>query len=528
VQLPDMRNSGPASDSPLTPTLAPNIPENDDDFPGSSPTPGTKNRTDLDSQMPVSLSIQPLEPLASDPPSSPPETKVRSPSSRRVTRRASALHRSESLIDVKTGFEKDREKDDPIRIDSSASERRLRGTTKILSGAHDETTEPPGQETVKQVEQLKTEGSETELMDMISDSYSDDLELQLASQLEQEIEFAVDNDGIQEPHPHSRQAQSFPVTRKRKREAAAELAPPNRSKRRSLRHSSISDKGAISEFASKTDNVEIVENTKSASQPTLPSKGASTPLTSPSKHKEVSDSPNPSIESGSRRRSRRLLRDPDSEIASSLAKPEPPPLQKRKSARLEEITASRITEAEPINRTPRSQRLRDRSTTSVHNTPTRVEKLTPAKHQKSPVTAVVNDEGENHKDSLEELGIEQHAVPEEPMSVTETFADENKGAVAEELRRNSRDTDVVMDEATNDAVEIAHPAQTEDYVSQAVQTDDVMEPSEVTGGSILDSLRKVLSDIRKATIGRSFLREMDDMMFDIRVEAHEAAKGHRE
>ena len=49
-----------------------------------------------------------------------------------------------------------------------------------------------------------------------------------------------------------------------------------------------------------------------------------------------------------------------------------------------------------------------------------------------------------------------------------------------------------------------------------------------TGEGILHSLRSILANIRKATFGRNTLREIDDVMFDMRVASYEAAKeiGH--
>jgi hypothetical protein len=67
----------------------------------------------------------------------------------------------------------------------------------------------------------------------------------------------------------------------------------------------------------------------------------------------------------------------------------------------------------------------------------------------------------------------------------------------------------------------------EDTASRAGQ--NVWEP-DITGeppeAGILASLRAVLSSIKTATFGRSVLREIDDVMFDIKVEAHDAARRH--
>jgi hypothetical protein len=59
---------------------------------------------------------------------------------------------------------------------------------------------------------------------------------------------------------------------------------------------------------------------------------------------------------------------------------------------------------------------------------------------------------------------------------------------------------------------------------QNVREPDITgEPPEV---GILASLRAVLSSIKTAAFGRSVLKEIDDVMFDIKVEAHDAARRH--
>ncbi|KKZ66382.1 hypothetical protein EMCG_07886 [[Emmonsia] crescens] len=52
--------------------------------------------------------------------------------------------------------------------------------------------------------------------------------------------------------------------------------------------------------------------------------------------------------------------------------------------------------------------------------------------------------------------------------------------------------------------------------------------TESSGAGILASLRSVLGSIKTATFGRPVLREIEDVMFDIKVEAHDAARRHGE
>jgi hypothetical protein len=53
---------------------------------------------------------------------------------------------------------------------------------------------------------------------------------------------------------------------------------------------------------------------------------------------------------------------------------------------------------------------------------------------------------------------------------------------------------------------------------------DMIPHEETSEAGILASLRNALGSLRTATLGKSTLREIDDIMFDIRVEAHEAAR----
>lgn len=91
-----------------------------------------------------------------------------------------------------------------------------------------------------------------------------------------------------------------------------------------------------------------------------------------------------------------------------------------------------------------------------------------------------------------------------------------ENGVGTDVMRN--DTDVrALQEASDDTV-------MKTYVSEAVQTNETEDKHEITGEAIINSLRQVLSNIKKVNLTRSVLREVDDVMFDIRVEAHEAAR----
>jgi hypothetical protein len=67
-----------------------------------------------------------------------------------------------------------------------------------------------------------------------------------------------------------------------------------------------------------------------------------------------------------------------------------------------------------------------------------------------------------------------------------------------------------------------------DVATAEVQTEPVppnVEPDTSESG-ITRSLRKILADMKSAKLGQSALREVDDLLFNIRVEAHDASRRH--
>lgn len=58
---------------------------------------------------------------------------------------------------------------------------------------------------------------------------------------------------------------------------------------------------------------------------------------------------------------------------------------------------------------------------------------------------------------------------------------------------------------------ISHSAQTGTLVGQE---------------GVISSLRRVLDDVKSTTLNLSALKEIDDLLFDIRVEMHEALRRH--
>ncbi|PGH10277.1 hypothetical protein GX51_00034 [Blastomyces parvus] len=253
-------------------------------------------------------------------------------------------------------------------------------------------------------------------IDIIPDSFSDDLEKQIASQLEQDLELSMD---MEVPSRGTEEPDASIVTRsmKRKRE---EMPSSQRDRVKRVSPNRRSESVVDSAVASK--NI-------SSQQANTTSKN------------DTSQSKRPSR--GSRRKTNSMLDtseivNPSSDIGGLGRSPSPRKSKKRRSLRL------------------------------------------------------------NGQPALPEDLIEQTDQPIAPQLSPDPKTTDNTAA------------DVVMSD---------QPANSEE---QETRSDNV----ESTGTGILAALRSVLGSLKTVTFGRPVLREIEDVMFDIKVEAHDAARRH--
>ncbi|EEH07350.1 conserved hypothetical protein [Histoplasma capsulatum G186AR] len=88
-----------------------------------------------------------------------------------------------------------------------------------------------------------------------------------------------------------------------------------------------------------------------------------------------------------------------------------------------------------------------------------------------------------------------------------------------EMAKNTA-ADVEMSNQTD------HPYSKEGDLAGSTEQETRSGKPETSGAGILASLRSVLGSIRTVTFGRRVLREIEDVMFDIKVEAHDAERRH--
>ncbi|EED16473.1 telomere length regulator protein (Rif1), putative [Talaromyces stipitatus ATCC 10500] len=523
VRLPKIRDTVREPEAPSTPTLAAHLQDNDDDFPGSSPTPGTREQGHLASQGNHALTIETFGNIQSDPPSSPPEIS-RSPSSKRLS--------SQKPTPEKSKVEASEKQNSRRRRSSRITEHKAPGESTVAPIPSAKETNTPQQSDIEAQEEPTLT---SEVTDVIPDTYADEFEQQLASQLEQDLELAVDlkdQDDIESIQSSDVNLPRGPITRKRKRNAETEEAStPERVKRRQSKKS----KAARSERA-RTESSQSDSDTMKPSTPeTLNARrGLSTPQSSPLKNQiSVDDLSDKSTNSESKRRSGRLNVPADREILSSPIKSRRSRSRKRRSLRLSGVPALSPPKSDKTSKAQKRKRTKSRNQND--------DEAAEADIQDNSMQDVKMPDGETGTSNQNGESTEAQAAPApettdvQTDTVVESAVDAAISTSAgNETEEQAVENDIVMEEASPE-MSIAAPTSTimdeaPRYISQGVQTDDVMDISESntdsaqTGGSILGSLRRVLTGIKNVTFGRNVLKEIDDVMFDIRVEAHEAAR----
>lgn len=537
VSLPVIRETVREVEAPSTPTLAAHLQDNDDDFPGSSPTPATRDQGHLAPQVTHALAIETFGNIQSDPPSSPPEISSRSP--RNIITQQDPSQQKLSPKRPKT--KRSPKKNNRRRRSSRISEH---NAPQVLPNESWSSTVDSITPQENGAEVLDEPTTVTEVMDVIPDTYADEFEQQLASQLEQDLELAVDlkdQDDIESTQSSDMNLPSGPITRKRKRNAEiGEASSPERVKRRASGKHKTARLENARESSSEMETVNLKPSTPQAP---VARRGLSTPQSSPLKNQiSVDDLSDKATGSGSKRRSGRLNSAADREIVSSPIKPKRSRQRNRRSSRLSGVPAlsppvsGRISKAQRRNQSKANNHSTDQPSTSEPspedslaqgiNMPDSELATTGPKDDLTEDTASAQEVRKLRKDTLAGNAVDPEVSTLVEMQIGEPME--------EPVEIRASETDVMM-ENTNireTALVLSSAADINKvplYVSQGVQTDRVMvvepntEPSQ-TGSSILGSLRKVLTGIKNVTFGRNVLREIDDVMFDIRVEAHEATR----
>ena len=578
-----------ASELPLTPTLAPA--EHEEGFIGSSPTPGTREPTPaVNSDAPILMPHDIPIGQATDPPSSPPEMHSQSPSpnkgrnrSRSERRKAakarkalignsgkqstvnspatSRLATEDNTVTAMGGVhdqDQDKENTDfTPRENGTTPGRHLRSALgkdleTALEPSPGTSFDSPGKTPVQKSRVSKPNSSSRKkrkqsspkpaqeptqkAIDMPPDTHpesvmdsSEETETQIASQLEQDLELAVDMDDRAQAKRIKHADE--PSIRKRKRdEEEVCLSSAGHERRRSTRLSTVKD--AV--------NVEPLEPDGPNSQsPGAPNLG---PSLSPAK------SLSPTATRRSTRNSQR--KESDNALASSA-----PPTQQFSSPEL----ANNDETPRPSKRSRKSLRLENQSTPSTveessqHNSQDTRSRKT--RSQQRAIEAhtqpqILNFSSEGHDVEPDHLPLQnsdldivpESLITEEPaveqnihLVSTEEATDSQVSQMGQLTKSDSVNTEIKMDmELELDTVPERQPSDeiVEQPTSLATMDTQANEPTppqpqpDVSEKRIVQSLKKLLGDMKQATLGLTALREVDDLLFNIRVEAHGASRRH--
>lgn len=357
------------------------------------------------------------------------------------------------------------------------------------------------------------------------DSSSEDVETQIASQLEQDLEFAMDMRGNMQ-EPPEQQVKSPVASRKRKRE---EDARPSTSKerRRSTRLSSTKEM-AVKE----PENPDSTQSQDShvASRPASSAKSTSPTLrrsTRGSQRKEdepasVIVSPPPVVENSESTQESVLV-----ETSS-----QPPAKRPRKSLRRQsqseaatEESSSQLKPTRTRSRTTRSSRNETEPQSQLSQ-----EQVTHTDAASTEVDLFGGQTGE--KDVAPASDVQGKTdEPVMPLASTERARDSQMtsmgpSAVAADFAETEKAMNMNVDPIPG---QIPAPLLEQVTTTAEVQTDPISPrlKSDTSETGITRSLKKLLNDMRSATLGPQALREVDDLLFNIRVEAHDASRRHK-
>ncbi|KAE8380948.1 Rap1-interacting factor 1 N terminal-domain-containing protein [Aspergillus bertholletiae] len=559
-QLRGLRGPDRESGTPKTPTLPPVVADNEDGFLGSSPTPGIRGRTQsVGSQIPSSLSTPAMDSrFDSEIPSSPPELKSQGANSRskRISLSTTAVenrvNKKKKSKKSKGSASKEKKRSDsqhtqtretyegPGRAGTPLSNRLRSSTGKTPKADAQDTTQnepsippsakpepaanapnsnhgspdkPASSKLTPKNDAVSgdTTGDLDPTCDWIMDSFSDDMETQLASQLEQDLEFAVDSD---KPDQEQETALSFeppselPLTRKRKRGEENVSTPSREERRRSTRRS-----------AKGIEDADPEEPRSTRSKKSMPASDAQQVASSPAElapKRQKLHATGDAVDTPAR------LSDLQLDKIDTPKGSEATASQKRRSSRLSGHSPLVVPEEAPApKKSPRNGRTRKRNSKRKGNISRELSPRPEIQAEETTMTAP----HDVHREETQESSFEPNGIQQSKESATPTPAAE--GTATAPMSENEPPT---IQEPENDTdtgnVDIDSVPQTrKQALSGTTQID--AQPEDGSGATgIITSFRSLLDDIKSATLDRDAIRQIDDLMFEIRVETGEALRRH--
>lgn len=563
--LRNFRNAGRDAEPPLTPTLPVVAAENEDVFLGSSPTPGIRNRPQSSQSRPASSQRgkTPDTHANTDPPSSPPTIKSPSPDRQEPQQPAE----QENMMNEPTSSRKSPKKKSK-KDRSNATPSKEKPVSKRLRSSKKST---PSKKSSKRTESSmrseeageptplgtpnKQPGTDGVSNNTIADSFNEvneDVESQVASQLELDLEHAADHEG--DPKDESAELpNSFPMTKKRKR-SVEDVQTPWSEKRRSNRLTS--SQPAATDIIPEPRSTRSTRTSAAASQQNDTSPKSSPAQSAGKRRKgqekvDAEESTEPAIaeqeqvadnilendsqlleSSQNRRRSTRLGTIPEQSAAE-----ESPRKKSRNARRARARQANRENHQKNLEVSQETQETQETSQETSQDV-SQILDSHPQEEQPVAESVVVQDtvgqEGEKEPDfpaghSEVQEPSKPTPPPEQPAEIQPDI-EINRPELKPEQPATERDVEM-EDAITFPKIDTSAPAQEEPVVAQATQFEQPTEaPTEKDADApqsgIIRSFEQSLNDLKSTTLDENSLRQLDELLFKIRVEAHDAFRRH--
>ncbi|KAJ0421564.1 Rap1-interacting factor 1 N terminal-domain-containing protein [Aspergillus carlsbadensis] len=380
--------------------------------------------------------------------------------------------------------------------------------------------------------------------DAAADS-SDDTDTQATSQLEYDLVSAVDlsSDALHSEVPDS--VDPAPVTRKRKREEEAEMSMlSSKERRRSSRLTSSAIPAIEVEDSqparSKKQRVVIVSQEVQSSpavahedvhekEPAVVG-GKSPKPESKAKKEKANGKTLDTQESSQKRRSGRISGVPAPDIPeespvlkkSPLPKKSPRPSSARKSRKQRE--RERRAERRKSQLAAAASEKEDTTTRETPNDEPD-ESLEPSAADNSPEELPETQISQPDLQSIQEPEV--HEEPEDA-HMAEAHGPEPTTTPAEPGMDISADKAQPSSAEQPSALPEPEPAQEPEHEPVPEPEQEEPAPLPAHGLPITTSLRTILDQVKLASLDRDTVREMDNLLFDLRVEMHEAMRRHGE
>ncbi|KAL4996921.1 Rap1-interacting factor 1 N terminal-domain-containing protein [Aspergillus recurvatus] len=565
----NLRNEESGSETPQTPTIPAMPADNEDGFLGSSPTPAIRGRTSS-----VASAIPPSFPAGDsmdiDPPSSPPELDSQSVDSRQTSPSKSTKDRnaknkkknkprrsktpSKRNSSAVFSQAEQAEQNNESKVEQSMKSRLLLATAKPSARKEDEAAQQ-AQEAQEAAQTACNDSDRTPVtrpdsrpknvsepqldqVDPAVDSASEDTDTQATSQLEYDLVYAVDLSSDKADREAAAYLETPAVTRKRKAEGETDTAPARKERRRSSRISAATPAAEAEETQAALKRQKLTATLQeTASSPANPApkkrKHVAVEATAETPKKEQPNTDKEAVkEAGSlgsqKRRSHRLSGVPASDIPEETPAPKksPRPSSSQKQKQKPKQNKKQKNRKSERRRSQRAGASQEEVTTEWESS---MEK--PVEHSRPPTTD--NDLEQKpqpanaaHVDQAGPQPSQQAEASKEPMDIQmgELGATEPEpAAVAEtEGETTSKPQLQIEQHAPSDLLQPHQSLSTSDQPT----SERAAEPNQDV--QISTSLRSLIDQVKLSSLDRNTVKEIDELLFDLRVEMHEALRRHRD